>query len=157
MDRSELIECLATCRAIDAVTAETLRKRDDLVSNDLLDAAGSLTQQPPETLLTLLCEHLLCTVDRVRLSQMPHDPAALNYLTARDAWDYLLLPLQMQSDGTLLICTTEETLGASLTFLLKTLEVPFELVLSDIQAVEQYVAEQYRYEGLDLDAGVEAA
>jgi len=102
-------------------------------------------------LLDALADHLRRSADRVNLSQTPHDPASLAHLSARDAWDYLVLPLTIEPDGHLLCCTTEETLPTALVFLMRTLAVPFRVVLADIRPIEQYIAEQYHYEGIDLD------
>lgn len=87
----------------------------------------------------------------VRLSQTAHDPAALDYLAARDAWDYLILPLAVEPDGHLLCCTTPETLSTALAFLLHSLAVPFRIVVTDAGPLEQYIAEQYHYEGVDVE------
>ncbi len=114
------------------------RLEDQGVSRD--DIVGCLARQTRRT------------AERVRLSRVGHQPEALAYLTAGDAWDYLVLPLQIEPDGRLLCCTTGETLATSLDFLLRTLDLPFRLVLSDVGPLEMYIAEQYHYEGLDVDA-----
>ncbi|MEM8739148.1 MAG: hypothetical protein AAGG38_11830 [Planctomycetota bacterium] len=88
---------------------------------------------------------------RVQLHRVPHDPAALGYVGARDAWDYLILPLAVEPDGHLLCCTTVETLPTAIARLLNTLSVPFRLVVADIRPLEQYIAEQYRYEGVEVE------
>lgn len=106
-------------------------------------------------LLDGLAKHLRGTAKHVRLSKTAHDTSVLDYLSARDAWDYLVLPLAIDPDGRLLCCTTEETLSTALAFLMRTLAVPFRLVVTDVWALEQYIAEQYHYEGVDVDAETE--
>ncbi|MEL7088603.1 MAG: hypothetical protein AAGL98_09230 [Planctomycetota bacterium] len=100
-------------------------------------------------LLNTLARHLQKSADHVKLSQTPHEPGALRYVPARDAWDYLILPLELEPDGTLLCCTTDETLPTALAYLMRSLRVPFHVVTADVRPLEQYIAEQYRYEGVD--------
>ena len=102
-------------------------------------------------LLGGLIEHTRKTATAVKLTQTAHDPAALEYICARDAWDFLILPLAVEPDGHLLCCTTSETLGTALAYLTRTLAIPFRVVITDIRPLEQYIAEQYHYEGVDLD------
>lgn len=108
-------------------------------------------------LLDALTKHLRHAAPEVKLSQTAHDAKALEYLAARDAWDYLILPLSIEPDGHLLCCTTPETLSTALAFLMRTLAVPFRVVITDVRPLEQYIAEQYHYEGLDVDVDIEAA
>lgn len=108
-------------------------------------------------LLDALTKHLRHAAPVVKLSQTAHDAASLEYLSARDAWDYLILPLAVEPDGHLLCCTTSETLSTALAFLMRTLAVPFRIVITDVRPLEQYIAEQYHYEGVDVDLDIEAA
>lgn len=108
-------------------------------------------------LLDALSKHLRESSAEVRLSQTVTDTAVLDYLSARDAWDYVILPLAIEPDGHLLCCTTEETLSTAVAFLMRTLAVPFRFVLADVRPLEQYIAEQYHYEGVDIDSEIEAA
>ncbi|MEM9418768.1 MAG: hypothetical protein AAGA25_06865 [Planctomycetota bacterium] len=102
-------------------------------------------------LLGGLIEHTRRNATEVKLTQTAHDPAALEYICARDAWDYLILPLAIEPTGHLLCCTTSETLGTALAYLTRTLAIPFSIVITDIRPLELYIAEQYHYEGVDLD------
>lgn len=115
----------------------------------LLDLAHEQFGVNELDLLDALTKHLQSSTDHVKLSQTPHEPAALTYVPARDAWDYLILPLELEPDGSLLCCTTEETLGTALAYLMRSLDVPFHVVISDVRPLEQYIAEQYHYEGVD--------
>ena len=98
-----------------------------------------------------LAEAVLQDAPRVRLFSAVHDPAALGYLSARDAWDHLVLPLQVEPDGTVVCCTTRETLPTTLAFLYARLDAPFRIVLADLGPLELYIAEQYGYEGVEID------
>lgn len=106
-------------------------------------------------LLDALGKHLRQAAPHVKLAQTAHDPAALAYLSPRDAWDYLILPLAVEPDGHLLCCTTPETLSTALAFLMRTIAVPFRIVFTDVRPLEQFIAEQYHYEGVDVDVDVE--
>lgn len=100
-------------------------------------------------LLDVLADHLQNSIQTVRLPQTAHEPGVLKFVPARDAWDYLILPLEMQADGRLLCCTTEETLPTALAYLIRSLDIPFHLVIADVRPLEMYIAEQYHYEGVD--------
>ena len=54
-----------------------------------------------------------------------------------------------KTEGRVLCCTTEETLPTAVAFLLRSVEVPFRIVIADVRPLEQYIAEQYHYEGID--------
>ena len=138
----------------------TTQQRDELLHDAegfshldaLLAAAAERFHLESANLIDALSAQIAAAAPRIRLSQAPHDPEVLAYVPACDAWDYLILPLAFDEAGQLICCTTEETLQTSLAYLLGNLEVPFTLVLSDVSPLEMYIAEQYHYEGLDVDA-----
>lgn len=126
---------------------DQLHATSDKVS--LIDLAHEQFGTNELDLLDALAKHLQKNADHVKLSQTPHEPGALTYVPARDAWDYLILPLELEPDGSLLCCTTEETLPTALAYLMRSLNVPFHVVTADVRPLEQYIAEQYHYEGVD--------
>ena len=118
---------------------------------DLTAAMAELSVDVDEA-LRVLAQATLRDAERVRLFKVTHDPHALLHLTAGEAWDHLVLPLETETDGTLVCCTTRETLPSTLGFLYRRLKVPFRIVLADIAPLEQYIAEQYHYEGVEVDS-----
>ncbi len=118
-------------------------------TRDILQIACEACDLDEAELLDALARHTLATASYVRLTQMTLDPASLRHVSAADAWDHLILPLGVESDGRLLCCTTDETLAAALGYLLRNLTVPFRLVLSNARSLEQFIAEQYHYEGIE--------
>lgn len=130
---------------------QTLLDRIQATSDnvDLLALAHEQFGVNELNLLTVLAKHLQKSCEHVQLCETAHEAEALTHVAARDAWDYLILPLQIQDDGTLVCCTTEETLATALAYLMRTLSVPFDVVIADVGPLEQYIAEQYHYEGID--------
>ena len=129
----------------------TLLERLASFGGDLPAAAETLGLNR-EQVLESLAQETLRHAPRVKLSRTVHDPAALVHVSAGEAWDHVVLPLEVEADGTLVCCTTRETLITSLEFLYQKLELPFRVVLSDIGPLEQYIAEQYHYEGIEIEA-----
>ena len=96
-----------------------------------------------------LAHDLAPTYPLVHLTIQQHDASVLSLIPARDAWEHLVLPLR-EEDGELVCATTMETLAQALRYLLSNLTQPFRLVFSEICLLEQFIAERYQYEGVDL-------
>lgn len=103
-----------------------------------------------EQLWGLLADAVIHHCPRVNLTKEDYDPASLSMVDVHDAWDHLVLPLWMD-EGELLCATTEETAATALAMLHRTLEVPYRLVISEIRLLEQFIAERYAYEGVDVE------
>ena len=85
-----------------------------------------------------------------RLHEQEIDRNCLYLLSPREAWDQLILPLHFDHDRELICATTVETLPTAIAFLQRRVSVPFRFVLADLRLLEQYIAEQYDYEGVDV-------
>jgi hypothetical protein len=140
---------LMTPERRDQLLAESPSHPDKLWLIDKVCAAGDTNEQE---VLDVLARHVRAGAMRVRLSQVPHDPAVLPYLSAREAWDHLVLPLAFGPGGELICCTTEQSISSALACLLSHVQLPFTLVLADVAPLEMYIAEQYHYEGVEIDA-----
>ena len=125
--------------------------------NDLPRRISAASGLDCEEIVQALAQAIVGSAPRVRLFQTPHDPAALEHVPARDAWDHLILPLAFAADGSLLCCTTRETLPASLGYLYRHLAVAFNVVLAEMTPLEMFIAERYRYEGVEVEVEAEAA
>lgn len=86
---------------------------------------------------------------RVHLAHEPFDPACLGVITAHQAWDHLVLPLR-QEKGELVCATTRETLAGAIGLLHRCCPTPFRFVLAPVHPVEQFIAERYAYEGVEI-------
>ncbi len=84
-----------------------------------------------------------------RLDDAQIDRNCLFLLSPRDAWDQLILPLHFDADRELICVTTVESLPTAIAFLQRKLSVPFRFVLADLRLLEQFIAEQYDYEGVE--------
>ena len=90
------------------------------------------------------------SIQEVNLVNETIDHDCLAILSAHDAWDYLVLPLRMENHE--LICaTTVETLPQAIGLMQRAVDMPFKFVVTEIRPLEQFIAEQYDYEGVDID------
>lgn len=78
------------------------------------------------------------------------DASCLGFLQARDAWENLVLPLRFD-EGELVCATTQETLADALRLMLRVSPVPCRFVLVAVHPIEQFIAELYHYEGVELE------
>ncbi|MEM9884193.1 MAG: hypothetical protein AAF800_14870 [Planctomycetota bacterium] len=118
----------------------------------LLEVAEAAAGVPAAELLAELTRYFRGHAMRLNLSRVTHDPAVLGHVRPADAWDYLVLPLALGPEGHLVCATTEETLDTALAFMLRSLAVPFDVVIADVRPLEQFIAERYHYEGVEIDA-----
>ena len=102
-----------------------------------------------QQVLNALALQVALRCPQVRLCQQMFDDACLSLLTAAQAWDNLVLPLRLES-GELVAATTYETLPAAIGLLQRRVPRPFRLVLADVQPLEQFIAERYAYEGVEV-------
>ncbi|MFP4144879.1 MAG: hypothetical protein ACLFV3_07010 [Phycisphaeraceae bacterium] len=126
-------------------------------ARELLDRTGSRPSQFGQVAAELvgLSEHDLwtrladATLDRWPLTSLifeRFDYDCLDELTPETAWDNLVLPLRRENDE--LVCaTTEETLADAMRL---TQGRPVSFVICEMRPLEQFIAERYSYEGVDL-------
>ena len=88
--------------------------------------------------------------DEVNLAWQEIDPTCRRVLSAAEAWDSLVLPLRRE-DGVLVCATAVETLPAAAALLEGTVDEPVRFVLAECRPLEQFIAEQYGYEGVEID------
>ncbi|MEX0653342.1 MAG: hypothetical protein WD534_01240 [Phycisphaeraceae bacterium] len=97
-----------------------------------------------------------CAAGLVR--QCPHgdlfrermDHSCLAMLSPRDAWENLILPLRV-AEGELICATTEETLARALPLMLRVSPLPCRFLLVAVHPIEQFIAELYHYEGVEVE------
>lgn len=111
-------------------------------------AARTHTQAPP-TPAAARATQMLQDPPLVNLTNERYDASALGLLTAKDAWDNLVLPLRIES-GQLVCATTEETLTSAVELVSSHVAMSCRFVLAEIRPLEQFIAERYHYEGVEL-------
>lgn len=84
------------------------------------------------------------------LFQQRIDPSCLTLISARQAWDHLALPLRMEA-GALLCATTDQCLSSVVALMSRSSDLPVRYLLTETRPLEQLIAEQYDYEGIDID------
>lgn len=93
---------------------------------------------------------LVCDCPYVHLQDETLDSDCLSFVKPADAWDCLVLPLRKEA-GELICATTQETLASAIALLQQTYQGPFRFVLAPLRPMEQFIAERYGYEGIDLE------
>ncbi len=132
----------------DAQECETLKAALD-PTGPTLQHLSTVLRRDVDELLDALEAAVLPTLTPAALTATPHVPAALHQIAPHDAWDYLILPISFDPDGTLLCMVCRDTLALALTFLLNHTGQPFRLQCAEAGPLEQYIAERYAYEGIN--------
>lgn len=112
--------------------------------------AASLFAIPLRDIAVALAEQIMMDCPYVNLVQETLDDDALGLITAKDAWDNLVLPLRID-DGTLVCATTDETLASAIELVQSNIPMPFRFVIADIRLLEQFIAEKYHFEGVEVE------
>lgn len=103
-----------------------------------------------------LADQIAYRAPQIKLCQETFEPDVLAVITAREAWDTLVLPIRVE-DGELLCATTVETLPAAIELLSEKLDRPYRFALAEMRPIEEFIANMYAYEGVDVADDSEAA
>jgi|GEM_PF-1726612 len=148
MRREALCSILGEAGLADDAEREAIRVGLDPAGPTLLQLA-ELLRRDHEEILAALEAAVAPTLAAATLTTLPHTPAALNRIAPHDAWDYLVLPASIDTDGTLLCVVCRDNLALALGFLLDHTGQPFRLQSAEASPLEQYIAERYAYEGVN--------
>ena len=77
------------------------------------------------------------------------DDTCLHLISPAEAWENIVMPLRVEN-GHLVCATTPGTVDRAALLLQRTLHQPFRFVLADLHLLEQFIAEQYDYEGVEI-------
>lgn len=88
--------------------------------------------------------------ERVDPSIVAVDPAAMELITRRQAWQFCLLPLGMQGE-TLRVCTTESHLLRALNFATRHIASPCYFLLSDPEDLARALQRYFPMAGMSLE------
>jgi hypothetical protein len=98
----------------------------------------------------IVAEEMAQDLVEVNPAQEALDPEARRMLSAREAWEHLMLPLRFEND-VLLCATTPETLPGALRVAQQNFDQPFRLLLSPVRSLEQIISECYDYNGVEIN------
>lgn len=96
-----------------------------------------------------LAEQVAMRAPEASLATEQFDPQCLRMISAKDAWDRLLLPIRWE-DGELLCATTVETLPSAIELLQQKLDCPYHFVIAEMRPLEEFIASLYAYEGVEV-------
>jgi len=102
------------------------------------------------SVLQALAEQVAQRSPEASLATERFDPQVLRLISAKDAWDLLILPIRWDDDGELLVATTEETLPAAIELLSARLDCPFHFAIAEMRPLEEFIANLYAYEGVEV-------
>ena len=101
------------------------------------------------TVIEALAEQVVMRAPDAALASEQFDPQCLGMLSAKEAWDSLILPIRWE-DGELLCATTVETLPGAIELLQQKLDCPFHFAIAEIRPLEEFIASLYAYEGVEV-------
>lgn len=97
-----------------------------------------------------LADRVLTESYYVNLCHEEQDDGCLSLLTPHEAWQNLVLPLRAE-DGTAIFATTVETLTSAIELVQSKVETPFRFVLCEVRPLEQFIAQRYHFEGIEIE------
>ena len=147
MQPSHLARVFSDAGLATAAEADRLRRELD-PSAGLLSRAAAILDRRRDELLDALLDDLAPRLPEARLVGRAFDPAAQAVVPDHDAWDFLVLPVAFDEDGTLTCVISHDTLSVALAYLLDQVPHPVRLERAEAGPLEQYIAERYRYEGI---------
>ena len=96
-----------------------------------------------------LAEQVVMRAPDASLATEQFDEQCLRMISAKQAWDNLILPIRWE-DGELLCATTVETLPGAIELLQQKLDCPFHFVIAEMRPLEEFIASLYAYEGVEV-------
>lgn len=96
-----------------------------------------------------LAEQVVMRAPDASLATEQFDPQCLRMISAKEAWDNLILPIRWEN-GELLCATTVETLPGSIELLQQKLDCPFHFAIAEMRPLEEFIASLYAYEGVEV-------
>lgn len=101
------------------------------------------------SVIEALAEQVAVRAPQASLATEQFDPQCLRMISAKEAWDRLILPIRWDR-GELLCATTVETLPAAIELLQVKLDCPFHFAIAEMRPLEEFIASLYAYEGVEV-------
>ncbi len=111
--------------------------------------AQELFEISAASVMMALAEQIARRSPQASLATEQFDPQCLRLISAKDAWDRLILPIRFE-DGELLCATTVETLPAAIELLQARLDCPYHFAIAEMRPIEEFIASLYAYEGVEV-------
>lgn len=96
-----------------------------------------------------LAEQIVMRSPDASLATERFDEQCQRMISAKEAWDNLILPIRWE-DGELLCATTVETLPGAIELLQQKLDCPFHFAIAEMRPLEEFIASLYAYEGVEV-------
>jgi len=96
-----------------------------------------------------LAEQVAMRAPEASLASEEFDPQCLHMISAKEAWDCLILPIRWDK-GELLCATTIETLPVAIELLQAKLDCPYHFVIAEMRPLEGFISSLYSYEGVEV-------
>lgn len=96
-----------------------------------------------------LAEQVVMRAPDASLATEQFDEQCLRMISAKEAWDSLILPIRWE-DGELLCATTVETLPGAIELLQQKLDCTFHFAIAEMRPLEEFIASLYAYEGVEV-------
>lgn len=123
------------------------QRRDERPFGQLAEAMFRI---PLSEIAEALADQILADSPSIKLVDERLDEACLGVIAAADAWEALVLPMRIEA-GQLLCATTVETLPNAIELVQRSVSTPFRFAIVDIRLLEQFIAERYGFEGIEVD------
>lgn len=100
-------------------------------------------------IIEALAEQTVMRAPDASLATETFDAQCLRMISAKEAWDNLVLPIRWEG-GELLCATTVETLPGAIELLQQKLDCPFHFAIAEMRPLEEFIASLYAYEGVEV-------
>ncbi|MEO0587749.1 MAG: hypothetical protein AAF078_08930 [Planctomycetota bacterium] len=150
-------EVLVEAGYLNATQVDEVLDKQATSSRSFGQIAGELFGVPASVVAECVAVRVREDAKHVNLAHESFEQDALATLAPATAWDHLVLPIRF--DGNELICaTTKACIRDAVETLQTATTTPFRLVVADVRPLEEFIAEAYGFEGIDLaDADANAA
>jgi len=142
-------EVLVEAGFLDAGQVEAVLRKQRHAARPFGKIASEMFNLDEAIVLACIAARLRERCQRVNLAHESFDARALDAISPAQAWDNLVLPLRIE-DGELVAATTPACLNDAVAALQRAVDQPFRLVLAETRPLEQFIAEAYGFEGVDL-------
>lgn len=139
---SKIGELLKARGLLDDAQIQDILKRQAVTGQPFGAVAAELFGVQEAELWRAWAQQMIESCPRVYPRELQVDPAALNFVNAREAWAYRLLPVQWTSEDVTLVTTAERLPNAMAYAQIKS-RVPAIFVLADLEELEEVIREKY--------------
>jgi hypothetical protein len=142
-------QMLVTAGLLDADQVEAILRKQQSHPEPFGLLAQRLYGIDPATIETIWAESMIRISEIVRPDVSGIDPALLDLITRRQAWQFRFLPISIDHCGTLKAATTREHLSRAVRFATRVLDRPCSFVLTDSEFLAEQLDVHYALPGLD--------